>query len=98
MLVTGPEPEWLMLELRAATAANDAAMDVTDCNVVILDTDEEREGMTLFGAAVETPTSWGKVTGGVSRRELLPWLLVPVLPLSDAAGLWHHPKQTKLLQ
>jgi len=61
-----------MFELRAATAANDAAMDVTDCNVVILDTDEEREGMTLLGAAVEMPTSWGKVTGGVSRRELLP--------------------------
>jgi hypothetical protein len=42
-----------MLELRAATAANDAAMDVTDCNVVIPDVDEEREGMTMFGAAVE---------------------------------------------
>jgi hypothetical protein len=33
-----------MLELRAATAANDAAMDVTDCKVVIADADEEREG------------------------------------------------------
>jgi hypothetical protein len=61
-----------MLELRAATAASDAAMDVTDCNVVIPDADEEREGMTLFGAPVEWPPSWGKVTGGVSRRELLP--------------------------
>lgn len=63
LLGAGPVPE-----LRAATAANDAAMDVTDCKVVI-----------VVGAA----DSWGKATGGVSRRELL----VPVLPLSDAAGL-----------
>jgi hypothetical protein len=65
LLGAGPVPE-----LRAATAARDAAMDVTDCKVVI----------------VEGAASWGKVTGGVSRRELL----VPVLPLSDTAGLCNH--------